>query len=86
MVYGPYIAWNLELSFPGTNEPWTFRSSDHLFTGTFIPNYKKVVKLVFSAIPGLAVPKLMFISYGYSYFYFCQVFYSRCDFHFRSGF
>jgi len=54
--------WSIDLcfldrSFPGTNEPWTFRSSDHSFTGTFIPNYKKVVKLFFSADPGLVVPK-----------------------------
>jgi len=37
-----YMALSLE-----RNEPWTFRSSDHSFTGTFVLNYKKVVKLVF---------------------------------------
>jgi len=60
MVHRPFVPWTVhsrEWKFPIMNEPWTFRSSDHLFTGTFVPKYKKVVKLVFSAVPGLAVPK-----------------------------
>ena len=33
--------WSIDNSFPRTNEPWTFRSLDHLFTETFVPSYKK---------------------------------------------
>ena len=44
-------------SFPGTNEPWTFQSSDYLFTETFVPNYKKSCETSFSVVPGLVVPK-----------------------------
>jgi len=51
-----------ELLFPGTNEPWTFCCSDHSFTGTFVPNYKKSCETVFLAFPGPAVPKSSLIS------------------------
>ena len=39
------------------NEPRTFRSSDHSFTGTFVLNYKKSCETSFSVVLGLAVPK-----------------------------
>jgi len=37
-----FVLW-----FSGTNGRGSFHSTDHSFTGTFIPNYKKVVKLVY---------------------------------------
>jgi len=60
MVHGPFVHWtvrSMELSFPRKNEPWTFRSSDHSFTGTFVPNYKKSCETSFSAVSGLAATK-----------------------------
>ena len=56
-----------------SNEPWTFHSSDHSFTGTFVPNYKNSCETSFSAVPGLVVPKISFINYEDSYFYFRRV-------------
>ena len=37
MVELSWTVRSLGLSFPGTNEPWSFRSADHSFTGTFVP-------------------------------------------------
>ena len=50
--------WSIDNSFPRTNEPWTFRSLDHLFTATFVPSYKKVVKDSMILGFGILLPEL----------------------------